>query len=202
MEWPEFVIKASRLLLRKHLMPRKYRRLPIRDSLDPLDQVELDNLGRWSGEDPFLKDKDPENVPLPFRELAVEELPPGFGFDEYGLLVLEKYAVTLPESRETNAAELPGPAPVGEVRPTDSNFERTVLIENAVAWLESPLSSINVAILAKYVVVLSMSSFIILVIYDSDQWWNGVQLGCRSTGHIRSNCPHVLVMAQRLPTPP
>ena len=56
---------------------------------------------------PFVKDKDPENVPLPFRELAVEELPPGFGFDEYGLLVLEKYAVTLPESRETNAAELP-----------------------------------------------------------------------------------------------
>jgi len=36
MEWPELVIKASRLLLRKHLMPRKYRRLPIRDSLDPL----------------------------------------------------------------------------------------------------------------------------------------------------------------------
>ena len=104
-------------------MPRKYRRLPIRDSLDPLDQVELDNLGRWSGEGTFVKDKDPENVPLPFRELAVEELPPGFGFDEYGLLVLEKYAVTLPKSRETNAAELPGPEPVREVSPTDSNFE-------------------------------------------------------------------------------
>jgi hypothetical protein len=67
----------------------------------------------------------PRTYPLLFRELAVEELPPGFGFDEYGLLVLEKYAVALPESRETNAAELPEPEPVGSVSPTDFNLERT-----------------------------------------------------------------------------
>ncbi len=125
MGWPEFVIKANRLLLRRQLMPRKYRRLPIRDSLDPLDQVELDNLGRWLGEGPFVKDKDPENVLLPFRDITAEELPAGFGFDEYGLMVLKKVAVTLPEGYEANAAERPGSEP-REPSPTDSEFERAV----------------------------------------------------------------------------
>ena len=57
------------------------RRLPIRDSLDPLDLVKLENLMRWSGEGLFVKDKDPEKVSLLHRMLAIEELPPGLGLD-------------------------------------------------------------------------------------------------------------------------
>ncbi|KAK3985469.1 hypothetical protein QBC44DRAFT_299108 [Cladorrhinum sp. PSN332] len=93
MVWPELVTKANQLLLRKHQMPRKYRRRPIRDAPDSLDQVELDNLSKWLGQGPFVKDKDPEKIHLPCQKLTVEELPSGLGFDKYGLLVLAKYAI-------------------------------------------------------------------------------------------------------------
>lgn len=52
-------------------------------------------------------------------------------------MVLETYAITLPKSRETNAAELPGPEPVGEVSPTDTNFERTDVLVGTPAEIDA-----------------------------------------------------------------
>ncbi|KAK3356290.1 hypothetical protein B0T25DRAFT_536432 [Lasiosphaeria hispida] len=87
MAWREFIIKANQLLLRRAQMDGKFRRHRIRESPDPLDLVELENLGRWITESPYVKTKDPENVVLPFEELSVGDLPSGYGFDRYGLMV-------------------------------------------------------------------------------------------------------------------
>ncbi|KAM4067335.1 hypothetical protein HRG_001305 [Hirsutella rhossiliensis] len=87
MGWPEFVIKGNQLLLRRAQMDGKFRSHRIRDSPDPLNLVELRNLVKWTGEVPYTKDKDPQNVSLPFREIFVEDLPTGYGFDEHGLMI-------------------------------------------------------------------------------------------------------------------
>ena len=87
MAWREFVIKANQLLLRRAQMDGKFRRHRIRESPDPLDLVELENVGRWIAETPYVKMKDPENVVLPFEELSVRDLLSGYSFDRFGLLV-------------------------------------------------------------------------------------------------------------------
>ncbi len=87
MAWPEFIIKANRLLVRRAQMGGKFRRHRIRKSPDPLDPVELENLGRWTAERPYVKYKDPENIALPFEELSLRDLPSGYSFDRHGLMV-------------------------------------------------------------------------------------------------------------------
>jgi hypothetical protein len=91
MVWPEFIIKANQLLVRRAQMSGKRRRHHIRDSPDPLDPVELENLGRWAAEGPYVKDKDPENIALPFKELSLGDLPLGYSFDRYGLVVHRQF---------------------------------------------------------------------------------------------------------------
>lgn len=59
--------------------------------------MEFENLGKWSGEDPFIKAKDPGQIQLPYKALSLGGLPVGFGFDKNGFVVQEEYAVTRPE---------------------------------------------------------------------------------------------------------
>ena len=55
--------------------------------MQPLEPTDLINVKSWTTNDPYAKDKDPDNVPLPFIALSAEQLPDGYGFDQYGLLV-------------------------------------------------------------------------------------------------------------------
>jgi hypothetical protein len=50
------------------------------------DQVELDNLVKWLDEGPQVKDKDPENVSLPFKELPFADPPSACTLDKHGLM--------------------------------------------------------------------------------------------------------------------
>jgi hypothetical protein len=72
-------------------MGGKRRRHRIRESPDPLDPVELENLGRWTAEGPYVKDKDRENIALPFEELSLGDLPSGCSFDRHGLMVHRQF---------------------------------------------------------------------------------------------------------------
>ncbi|KAH6983714.1 hypothetical protein EDB80DRAFT_691559 [Ilyonectria destructans] len=108
MGWAELVTKGNQMLLRRAQMDGRFRRHHIRESPDPLDPVELENLGRWSGEGPYVKEKDPENVQLPFRELDTEDLPFGHGFDQYGLMI----------RRQSK--------PLGEAISADSSFDMAI----------------------------------------------------------------------------
>lgn len=78
------VRKLNQLLLRRYQIPG---RRGVKAGVNPIEPVDLQNLTIWKGEGPFIKDGDPEGVQLPFVDLASEELPPGFIFDRFGLLV-------------------------------------------------------------------------------------------------------------------
>jgi len=105
MAWQDFVTKANRLLWRRATMERKHRRRRIRNSPDPLDENELHSLRAWSGEHPYIKDKDPDQIELVPEVLAPGELPDGFGFDKFGLLVRSQHALPLSQ-HGTDAPEV------------------------------------------------------------------------------------------------
>ncbi|KAL2284419.1 hypothetical protein FJTKL_08831 [Diaporthe vaccinii] len=107
MTWQDFVTKANRLLWRRTTMERKHRRRHIRNSPDPLNMDELVCLGAWRGEHSYVKEKDPDQIKLDPKALAPEELPDGFGFDKFGLLVRSQYA--LPLSQQGAGAPEIGP---------------------------------------------------------------------------------------------
>ena len=69
----------------------------IRDSVNLIEQSDLENLRAWSREDP-----------PPYKRLAVEELPDGFGFDKFRLMVREEYATTLPNADSIISKESSG----------------------------------------------------------------------------------------------
>ncbi|KAL8367055.1 hypothetical protein RB599_010966 [Gaeumannomyces hyphopodioides] len=80
----EAVTKLNRLMLRRHLATGRGLRRP-REVVNPIDQADLVNLKAWSHRDSFDKGKDS----LPYRKLAAADLPPGFGFDKFGLMVFD-----------------------------------------------------------------------------------------------------------------
>ncbi|KAK4222173.1 hypothetical protein QBC38DRAFT_520115, partial [Podospora fimiseda] len=112
MAWAEFITKANQLLVRRAQMSGKHR---LRESPDPLDPVELVNLGRWTAQGSYVKDKDRNKIALPFKELSLRDLPLGYSFDRYGLMVHRRFgekiwdAVLTPEqdAGQSNSVQLP-----------------------------------------------------------------------------------------------
>jgi len=91
-EWAEAVIKLNQLILRRMLMSR---RRPLQESVNPIDQVDLENLKRWTHKSPYIKSRDHESVLLQYRKLTVDDLPDDCGFDKYGLVVRREFAATV-----------------------------------------------------------------------------------------------------------
>ncbi len=91
-DWDEAATKLSILINRR---VHQFRRRWIKDSINPIEPDDLINLKLWSHKEPFVKKND-KGVTLPFRKLALEELPEGYGFDRFSVMVLEQYAVELP----------------------------------------------------------------------------------------------------------
>jgi hypothetical protein len=78
------VRQLNQLLLRRFRIPG---RRDIRAGVNPVEPVALRNLASWRDEGPFFKEGDPDKVQLQFVDLTCEDLPPGFVFDPFGLMV-------------------------------------------------------------------------------------------------------------------
>ncbi|KAK0710349.1 hypothetical protein B0T26DRAFT_724671 [Lasiosphaeria miniovina] len=76
--------KLNQLLLRRFRMPG---RRDIKAGVNPIEPVDLQNLVNWRGEGPFVKQNDPIGIQLLFADLTHDDLPTGFVFDQFGLLV-------------------------------------------------------------------------------------------------------------------
>ncbi|KAK3897100.1 ATP synthase subunit alpha [Staphylotrichum tortipilum] len=76
--------KLNQLLLRRFRIPG---RRDIRAGVNPIEPVDLRNLASWRDEGPFVKEGDPDIVQLQFVDLTCEDIPPGFVFDQFGLMV-------------------------------------------------------------------------------------------------------------------
>ncbi|KAK0701088.1 hypothetical protein B0T26DRAFT_763683 [Lasiosphaeria miniovina] len=106
------VRKLNQLLLRRFQIPG---RRGVRAGVNPIEPVDLQNLATWRDEAPFIKDGDPSEVQLPFVDLTSKDLPPGFIFDRFGLLVrrpFEPLAGADPVDSDTVTGEIIDTTPV------------------------------------------------------------------------------------------
>ena len=87
--WKEFIIKQNQVALRRTHIARRRK---MRRSIDPIDISDLKNVKRWQTGDPYVKEKDPDNLQLQYRSLTPEHLPEEFGFDKYGLMVYKEFS--------------------------------------------------------------------------------------------------------------
>ncbi|KAK7402782.1 hypothetical protein QQX98_011462 [Neonectria punicea] len=149
----EAVTKLSRLMLQRSKLPR---RRPLRDSVNPIDQVDLVNLKAWPHKDPFINDKYLDEPPLPCEPLTAEDLPDGFGFDKFGLMVRKEHAVPRPEtigpdtmdlsrSDGTNTVDAQESAASGEAGQTDSALNNTLMefVDTVLAEAENDVYGTN-----------------------------------------------------------
>lgn len=98
-DWKRAVKALNWLMLERSRHGPSLKRRPIYNSSNPIQQGDLDNLAKYP--------RDAERV---------IEVPEGFGFDKFGLLVHEKYASVLPQAN--------GPAsPSSLTPPEDGNSD-------------------------------------------------------------------------------
>ena len=91
-DWEEAIIKLNQLMLRRMQMGgrRKFRR-----SVNPIDQIDLENLKKWTHKNPYEKNRDHENVLLQYGKLTINDLPKDCGFNKYGQIAHREFAVTI-----------------------------------------------------------------------------------------------------------
>ena len=116
----EVIIKLNRLILRQHQTPGQR---VIEDYVSPVSQIDLERLTAWDKIGSFTW-SDCGSVGLLYRPVAAQDLPDGFGFDKFGLLVRTAYAVGLLEP-DVEAADSPRPAALNEVGQTDRVIDTT-----------------------------------------------------------------------------
>jgi hypothetical protein len=78
------VVKLNRLIHRRAQQPR---RRGVTESVNHIDSDDLVDLKAWSHKHSYVKRKDDEGIALPFTKLAATDLPTGFGFDKFGLII-------------------------------------------------------------------------------------------------------------------
>jgi hypothetical protein len=91
-DWDEASIKLNQLMLRRAKMGN---RQALKHSVNPVNQIDLENLKKWLDRKPYVKMNDPAKLPLPLQKLTVDNLPDGLGFDKYGLVVQDGYTATI-----------------------------------------------------------------------------------------------------------
>jgi hypothetical protein len=82
--WDEVVVKLNRLI---HRRARQLGCRQVPKAVNPITPDDLVHLKSWSHRDRYVKGNDGEGIALPFQKLAASDLPAGFGFDKFGLIV-------------------------------------------------------------------------------------------------------------------
>ena len=106
----EFLIKVGQLLKRRLQMSKRRK---LRQAINPIDLVELENVRLWNVYGSYIKRKDGANVKLPYQRLTLEDVPEGFGLDKFGLIVHKEFAEAenltppIPEDQQTMPAAAP-----------------------------------------------------------------------------------------------
>lgn len=97
-----------------HRRAQQHGRREVKESANPIEPDDLINLKAWSHKDPYIKTNDHEGIALPFRKLDITDLPAGFGFDEFGLMVRK-------EQQQSGSVPEAGVAVEGDVVDRASN---------------------------------------------------------------------------------
>ena len=101
-DWDEAVVKLNRLILRR---TAQVGRPQVLVSVNSIISDDLVNLKAWGGVDPYIKTNDSERKVLHFRRLDGVEVPAGFGFDIFGLMVRMEEPATVADDTGPRSKE-------------------------------------------------------------------------------------------------
>lgn len=96
--WEEALVKLNQLLLRRIIEGRS-----LRDSVNPLYLLDLERLVAWPEQTNFER-KGRQTYTLKYEPITASELPAGYTFDRYGLIVASRYQLA-PIARATIESE-------------------------------------------------------------------------------------------------
>jgi hypothetical protein len=85
-KWDEALVKLNQLLLQKIKASRS-----LRVSTNPLDSVDLRHLAAWQDQKDYTKLGD-KGFTVSYDSFPESELPTGYAFDRYGLVVSDQFA--------------------------------------------------------------------------------------------------------------
>ncbi|KAF9733857.1 hypothetical protein PMIN04_013076 [Paraphaeosphaeria minitans] len=85
-DWAEALVKLNRLILRRIVDGQ-----PLRNCVNPLGQIDLIDLAAWQNKDAYVK-KGRNGYTLTYDPISNSQLPAGYAFDRYGLIVCEEVA--------------------------------------------------------------------------------------------------------------
>nr|KMM71111.1 hypothetical protein CPAG_07418 [Coccidioides posadasii RMSCC 3488] len=80
-------------------------RCPIRCAKNPISQIDLENLKKWTHRNLYIKDNNPERESHPFQQLGSDKLPNGYGVDKFSFFVLKDFAASLNSDRQNPESE-------------------------------------------------------------------------------------------------
>jgi hypothetical protein len=101
-EWAEASTKLNQLILRRLQMAR---RQPLNHSVNPINQIDLENLKRWQDQIPYIKMNDRDRVSFQYKRLTVDDIPDGYGLDKYGVIVQGESGGVVSGSRTCQSLE-------------------------------------------------------------------------------------------------
>jgi hypothetical protein len=120
--WEEAVVGLNLSMLQRS---KDIHRRPVKVLANPIEQADLESLRALSRKESF-----------PCQKLAIEDLPDNFGFDKYGLMAHQEFAVDLPGADDTGITE----APMG---PETNYVDIAELAQQHNAALDMPASTVS-----------------------------------------------------------
>ncbi|KAH7358125.1 hypothetical protein B0T11DRAFT_283738 [Plectosphaerella cucumerina] len=83
-DWEKQALPRLQQLVRRRIQLGSHGRHTF---VHPIETTDLINAKAWVGDRSYVKMNDPEHTELPLESLAPEQLPQGYAFDKYGLLI-------------------------------------------------------------------------------------------------------------------
>jgi hypothetical protein len=127
--WEEAVTKLNQLIARRIAKGR------VKDSANPIEQVDLQDLQAWDGASTFIKTgtKGQELYSVENATISLGDLPKGYGLDRYGLVVRKKFAVSPKSSLLASPLSSPVSMPALSLDTTPSNLPDAALVQTPVS---------------------------------------------------------------------
>ncbi|EJT69169.1 hypothetical protein GGTG_13278 [Gaeumannomyces tritici R3-111a-1] len=126
-DWDEAVLNLNRII---HRRAGQIGRLRVRESVNPIDCGDLIHLKAWTHKGRYVAKDDKKGIALPFRKLAVTDIPAGFGFDKFGLMPKHAKAATHRERSDGDRRE----ELAGSLRSLNEKFAKKERLSRGQTW--------------------------------------------------------------------
>ena len=133
-DWNEALVKLNQLLL-----SRIAKGHPLRASGNPIELIDLEQLKVWPDKSDFEKGR--YECRLKYQQVTESDLPDGYGFDQYGLVVPAEVACRLQPATHLNAQSAIDQSQPSDQAAEDARASATITISPLSVVVDGSVSS-------------------------------------------------------------